>query len=232
MNNRDVHSYEMILRVDDFGDLQAVSFPPTSRGGKLFARVKVAATKLRNHIAQHSSGRAFEREGTVSKAVARAALREALERIRRTARAMAEEMPELAARFRLPRSVPDQELVGLAQAIATDALPLKDLFISFAMPDDFLEELTELIADFDEAFTGQQTGRGKRLAATAVIDDTLDDALSAVRQLNAIVRNTFADDPEPLSRWATARHVQREPRRNAIPQAPTASRPSSPPLAS
>ena len=145
---------------------------------------------------------------------------------------MSEVMPELAARFRLPRSVPDQELLSLAKAIATDAIPLKDDFISFAMPADFLEELTELIAEFEEALTEQQTGRGTRVAATAVIEDTLEEAISAVRQLNAIVSNTFADDLEPLSRWMTARHVQQEPRRRATSVTPQVATQPNPPAPS
>lgn len=232
MNNPNVHSYEMILRVADFGIQQAASFPPTSLGGQLFARVKAAATELSNHIAQQVSGRFSEQEGTVSKAVVRAALRELLERIRRTARSISETMPEVEAKFRLPRNSGDQELLGVARAVATDAIPLKNEFISYAMPPDFLEELGELIEEFRTALTTQQTGRSSRVAATAAIDDTLEEALSAVRRLHSIVHNTFADDVALLAAWTSARHVRREPRRKAglvTPQVTT--QPSTPPPA-
>jgi len=230
MNNREIHSFEMILRVSDFGVQQAASFPPDSLGTELFATVKTAATELGNHIAQQTSGRLFEQEGTASKAVGRAALVEALERFRRTARSISETMPEVAAKFRLPRNIGDQELLGVAQAVATDAIPLKSEFLRYAMPLDFLEELGELTEEFRTALTTQQTGRASRLSASAAIEDTLDEALSAVRRLDSIVRNTFADDPVRLSAWTTARHVQRERRRSAPSQAPQATaQPSTPP---
>ena len=222
MENRDIHSYEMILRVSDFGVQQAASFPPASLGSELFASVKTAATELGNHIAQQASGRLFEREGTASKAIARDALRELLERTRRTARSISETQPEVEAKFRLPRHYSDQELLGVAQAVATDAIPLKSEFIRYAMPADFLDELGELIEDFRSALTTQQTGRASRVSASAAIENTLDEALSAVRRLDSIVRNTFVDDAERLARWLTARHVQREPRRRAASVTPSA----------
>jgi hypothetical protein len=49
--------------------------------------------------------------------------------------------------------------------------------------------------------------------ATAAIDNTLDGALAAVRQVDPIVRNTFQDDPERLAGWLSARHVERSPRK-------------------
>ena len=215
MNSRDIHSLEMILRVSDFGVQQAASFPPDSLGTELFATVKTASTELGNHIAQQVSGRFFEQEGTASKAVGRAALRELLERTRRTARSISETMPEVAAKFRLPRNIGDQELLGVAQAVATDAIPLKSEFIRYAMPVDFLDELGELTEEFRSALTTQQTGRASRVSASAAIENTLDEALSAIRRLDSIVRNTFVDDPETLSAWTVARHVKRPPRTKA-----------------
>jgi hypothetical protein len=207
MNYQDFYSYQMILHVGEFGARQAASFPPTSFGGQLFARVSAAAAELEQHFAQQSSGRAAVREGTASKAVGRAALREMLESMRNTARSLAEEMPELEARFRLPRSHADHELVVTAEAFLADATPIKSDFIRYAMPADFLDRLSELIADFRTALETKQSGRANRVMANAAIDDTLEEAISAVRKLNAIVRNTFANDPERLAAWTAARHV-------------------------
>ena len=212
MNYKDFYSYDMILRVGEFGAQQAASFPSSSLGGQLFARVNAAVARLQQEFAQQSSGRASEREGTASKAVVRSVLREALERMRRTARSMAVDMPELEAKFRLPRSQSDQEMVVTAEAFATDATPLKSQFIQYAMPADFLEQLRELIAEFRASLNKKETGRGNRVMAAAAIDDALEQALKDVRRLNAIVRNTFADDPEHLALWTTARHVQQSGR--------------------
>lgn len=212
MDDKDLRSYEMVLRVGGYGAERAASFPPTSLGGELFAKVSAAATELGNHVAQQVSGSTSARQGTATKAVARAALRDALERLRRTARSMSQTMPGIDSKFRIPRNLSDQQLVGTAQAFAADAAPLKADFIRFAMPADFLDDLNDLITEFRSSLTTQQTGKGHQVMATAAIDDTLDEALSAVRQLDAIVRNTFHDDQAELAAWMSARHVERSPR--------------------
>jgi hypothetical protein len=105
----------------------------------------------------------------------------------------------------------DQQLVATAKA--ADAALFKKEFVSFAMPADFLDELNDLIKDFDTALSNQQTGIGHQVIATAAFDDLMAAVLSDVRQLDAIVRNTFHDDPARLAAWLTARHVERPPRK-------------------
>lgn len=57
--------------------------------------------------------------------------------------------------------------------------------------------------------------------AGAAFDDELDNALSTVRQLDAIVRNAY-DNPAKLAAWMSARHVERAPRSKVVTPAPTA----------
>jgi hypothetical protein len=220
MDDRDLRSYEMILRVRDFGAEQAASFPATTLGGELFAKVSEAAQELEGHIAARASGSSSARQGTASKAAARAALRGLLEMIRDTARSMSQTTPGLDMKFRIPRNMTDQGLLGTAQSFATDAALMKDDFLRFAMHADFLNELDEHINDFKSAMTGQHTVKGQQVSASAAIDDALDRALSAVRQLDAIVRNTFRQDPARLAAWESARHVRRAQHSKETPQPP------------
>ncbi len=209
MDDRDLRSYEMVTRVRDFGAEETASFPATTLGGELFAQVGAAATELAAHVARRISGSTDARQGTASKAVAREALRAKLEMIRRTARSMSVTMGGLDQKFRIPRNMSDQELLGTAQSFSLDAAPLKADLIRFALPANFLTELDAQIAAFESAVNSQHAGRGRQVSATAGIDDALERALAAVRQLDAIVRNTFHDDPQRLAAWESARHIQR-----------------------
>ncbi len=220
MNDRELRSYEMLMRVDNFGDENVAFFPPNSLGGELFARIKAAVAKLASNLAQQISGSTSAQQGTATKSLAREALRDNLDRLRRTARVMSKTVPGIESKFRIPRNSTDQELIGTAQAFAADALPLKNDFIRFAMPANFLDELSEHIADFQTALSHQQSGIGTRVMATASIDDEQEEALDAKRQLDAIVRNTFHDDAARSAAWTSASHVERAPRR---PQPLTAS---------
>jgi hypothetical protein len=212
MKDTDLRNYEMILRVGDYGTEQATFFPSTSLAGELFARVRAAAVALGNELAKQVSGSTAARQGTSSKAAAREALLDALQRIRRTARSMSATVPGIDSKFRIPRNATDQLLLGTAEAFVADATPLKDDFIRFAMPANFLTDLTEQVAEFRSALTQQQTGKGKSVMANAAMDDVRAAALADIRQLDAIVPNTFADDPPRLAAWMTARHVERSPR--------------------
>jgi hypothetical protein len=209
----------MVLRVDVYGTEQAVSFPPDSLGGELFSIVKAAAQEFAAQLAARSSGSSSVRLGTDMKSVARDNLSAALDRIRRTARAIALEAPELASQFRIPPDATDQELLATAQAFAKDAVQWKSTFISYAMPADFIDELNADIDDFKSAMNRQEKGKGHKVMARVAFDEALDRALSAIRRLDAIVRNTFHNDPVKLAGWERARHVERTPRSKPAPVA-------------
>jgi hypothetical protein len=220
MDDRDLHNYEMVLRVNNYGAENATDFPPITFGGQLFADISAAVIKLAGSIAAQSSGKGSVRASTTSKAAAREALLMAMGAIRRTARSISLTTPGLNDKFRIPHSPTDQELLGTARAFATDALPLKSEFLRFALPVDFLDELNTLIAEFEGALNAQQTGKGHRVMAGAAFDDDLDDALLAVRQLDTIVRNTYQDNPAKLAAWVSARHVERAARSTEAAKAP------------
>ena len=100
MNGLDTRRYEMLVRVRDFGTAHPHLFPPSTLGDQAFATVAAVVTQLSEHAATQLSGRGTAREGTTSKAVAREALREDLDAIIRTARAVALDMPGTDDKFR------------------------------------------------------------------------------------------------------------------------------------
>jgi hypothetical protein len=207
MNNLEIRQYDMLVRVRDFGASQTAAFPAASFGGQLFSTVNSAIAGLTSHAATQISGAA--RQSTASKAVARAHLLDDIEAISRTAKAMALDTPGLGDKFRLPRSTSDTALLTLAQAYLTDAQSLKVEFLKYAMAEDFLEDLQADISAFEAAATIKNTTKVSRVSATASIDETLAKGLKAVRQLQAVVKNKFRDDPSKLAAWASASHVER-----------------------
>jgi hypothetical protein len=221
MNDRELRGYEMVLRVRDFSAEHAESFPKAATGGKLFATVSEAADELAGHVAAQVSGGTSARQGTATKEMARADLQESLEMIRRTARSMSHTTPGLDSKFRIPRTMTDQALLGTARAFASDVTPLKSSFLAFAMPATFLDDLNAQIAEFETALTNRNVGKEHRSSATAGIGDALERALIAVRQLDAIVRNTFHDDPVNLAAWESVRHVKRSPGKKAATPKPS-----------
>jgi len=222
MKDSERRSYEMLMRVRDFGEARAASFPAGTRGNELFATVKQVVTELDEHARDQTTGRTTEAEGTAGRAAAREALYEDLLEISRTARAMAFDTPGLDARFRMPRgNRNDQILLSTARAFHADATPLQDQFVAHEMPLEFLEDLDEDIKAFEQSIVEQNRGAGVRTAATAAVDSAIERGVAAVRQLDAVIRNKFRDDPSTLAAWTSASHTERPPRAARPVQTPT-----------
>lgn len=169
-------------------------------------------TELDGHAAAETSSGGSAQQGTITRAQARANLREDLEAINRTARTM-DNVPGLNEKFRLPRGNNDQQLISSARAFAADALPLKAQFLANELPADFLEDLNADIAAMEEAIGEQSSGLGGRVAASAAIDDAIERGTVVIRKLDTIVRNKYAGNPATIAEWTSASHTERAPRR-------------------
>ena len=208
----DLRKQQMLRRVRDFGAAHRDVFPASSRAGKLLAAVTAAVGALEQQLSKQPGGRGAPRDGTTEKAIARAALRRRLATIATMARALALDTPGLADKFRVPLDCSDERLLVIARAFARDARPLVKQFIAHDMPPDFLAALGEEIDAFVAATTRVQAGREEYRATRAGIDATLQKALRAVTQLNAIVRARLQDDRTALASWDGARRLDYPPR--------------------
>jgi hypothetical protein len=225
MDDKERSCNEMFHRVEDFGAARTANFPAGSLGQELFAVVHAAIADFDKHSAAQSSGARDARRGTSNKDAARVALGDDLDQISHTARAMAFQVNGLDEKFRLPRYLNDQKLLETARAFAADAVAFKDTFIRYGMAADFLEDLAADIADFEAASQSQNTGMENQVTATAAVDTTREQGMNAVRQLDAVVRNTYRNDPANLAAWERARHIERASRSKKVAPAPTPAAP-------
>src|SRR6266849_3818593 len=114
---------EMLLRLKDFG-AGHTDIPATTVWPQLTTDLNTVISELDGHAASEASGHGAALEGTSTRAAAREALREDLEAISRTARAIAEDRPGFDSKFRLPRGNNDQEMVDIGLGYAANAAPL------------------------------------------------------------------------------------------------------------
>jgi len=228
MNDNENRRLQMFARVRDFRMSRPNEFAPTSLGLQHFNALEEVINELNGFAAAEASGRGQARLGTETRAQARAALREDLEAISRTARAMETEIPGLEDKFEPPRADNDQLLLNAARAFKTDATPLQAQFVAHELPADFLSDLETDIDAFEAAITAQTFGVGDHVAARAAIDDSISKGMDLVRKLDAIVRNKYSNNPAALAEWTSASHTERAPRRSAsaAPPPPTPTPPS------
>lgn len=221
MNDNLRRRYEMLLRVRDFGTRYEALFTEGTRGHQLFGEMDTIITQIEQLATAQQSTDRSAREGTTLRGEARTNLREDMEAISETARAMAIDTPGLEDKFRMPRGrANDVDLLNAARAFATDALPRKDAFIAHGLPATFLDDLLADIAALERAIDSQQRSKRERASATAGLDDAVERGVTKVRQLDAVIRNRFRDELTRIAEWEAARHTERTPRTPPAPEEP------------
>ena len=234
MNDNESRKHQMFVRAQQFLTSRVSDFGPGSLVRDIVTDLAAVITELDTHAAAEASGGSSARQGTVTRAEARAALREDLEAINRTARTMDDE-PGLNEKFRLPRGNNDQQLISAARHFAIDAAPLKASFIAHELPANFLEDIEADIVALEEAKGDQSGGIGNRVAASAAIDDAIERGTVLTRKLGAIMKNKFGNNRATIAEWTSASHTERPPRRRREPgtggqaPAPTTGGPPPPP---
>ncbi len=212
MNDNERRKHQMFVRVQQFLTSRASEFGPGSLVKTLGVELTAVITELDEHGAAEMSGGGSARQGTVTRAEARAALREGLEAINRTAREM-DDQPGLNEKFRLPRGHNDRELISASRAFVEDAIPLKDAFIAHELPAHFIEDIEVDRTAMEEAIDNQSGGIGGRVAASAAIDEAIERGTVITRKLGAIMKNKFGNNRATIAEWTSASHTERPPRR-------------------
>jgi hypothetical protein len=213
MKNSEVRILEMLIRVRQFGASHERSFPEGSRAAQLFALVSTSVANMETHAATQQTHARAAKETTTQKGAAFEALQEQMEAISRTARAMSPAVPGLRDKFRVPRSGGMQTWLAAARSFAEEAAPIKDEFTRRGMESDFLDTFRTAIEAVEAFVNARAQKSAAQVGATAAVADAADDGRAVVRELDAIVRNLFRNDPASRAEWDSARHVERATRR-------------------
>lgn len=75
------------------------------------------------------------------------------------------------------------------------------------MPDTFPEDLGGMLDQFEAAIKEKNAGRAAHVGAHADLDAVINDIMQIVRQLDALHRFRYRNDPEALAAWRSARSV-------------------------
>jgi hypothetical protein len=216
MNDSQNRKRETIVRVRDFGAGRASDFAANSLANQIFTQFATALTELDGLAASQASGIGASREGTSTRDDAREDLRGRMEAISRTARAIAIDSPGLEKKFRVPRGENDQILLAAARAFAADAVPFTAQFVAHELAATFIDDLKASIANLEAAISDQSGAIGDRVGARAGIAAILEEATIALRKLDPIIRNKYANDPATLAEWTSVSHIERAPKRKTV----------------
>lgn len=210
MENEEIRNqYDAFTRIAGFGTKYADLFEPTSRGARQFAVIRGVVAKMEDNGVKKLAGKGGFHGGSSAKALAAAALREQLRRIRKTAVEIAEadDLPEFDDKYVVPRSNSYEGLLTAARTFLQQATPHAALFIEFEMPADFIAKLQVGIQRMEKAGTDQDGGLSEQVGGTAELAANAAEGMKARKQLLVIVRNKLANDPGKLAEWQSACHI-------------------------
>ena len=139
-----------------------------------------------------------------------------------TARSIDDLFPGMADQFKMVCSNGDQAMLNRARAYITEATPIQERFTDRGLPVTFLDDLQTAIASVEEADNHQSAALIALTAATAGVAEALKQLRAAMKEFEAIARNTYRNDPETLAAFKSASRVERAPK-----QAKQAAPPSS-----
>ncbi|HMF28392.1 MAG TPA: hypothetical protein VKE42_06440, partial [Candidatus Cybelea sp.] len=151
MNIYDKLLIERAERVDEFHEIHRDDFQPGTLADRMFATIHEALVRCREHAALQASGHHAAMEGTSSKREALDDLRDQMDAISRTARALALDDAGLDDKFRMPVGRSEHDVVSGARAFLKDAKPMEQSFLDHDMPKSFLSDLQGAIDAFDAA---------------------------------------------------------------------------------
>jgi len=212
MEDRHHRRREMFLRMKAFAN-NHTDIPATTVWPQLVTELDSVNNDLAEQVAAEESGHSVKRTGTASRDDAREDLKDLVEAIVRTARAIDETKPGFADGYRAPSQLSDRGLVDLAIGIARIAPPHKADYLSHGMTPDFLEDLDAAIAKLQQTMTDQSEGKAGVKSAGVEIDETMDQGMSVRRRMDAVVRNVYRDNAAVLAEWETASHIEQAPKK-------------------
>lgn len=176
------------------------------------ADLKTQTETIATLSAEKVSATALAKDSLIFKGDAREDLRDALEDISETWRSLGDETGDAQNRFRLPQGNSDQNLIAAGKAFAADAVGSKKLFTDHGMPADFITDLEDKIAAFEQAVTAENAARGERVGTNAAFNEPVRKAKRLVDKLAPAVKRQYRANPKKLAEWLVASHIERAPK--------------------
>jgi len=121
---------------------------------------------------------------------------------------VAEESPDLAGKFRMPKlNAPLRVFRDTTRAMLDLASANRDRFVAKGLSQALLDDLTVTLAEFEKATVLAHEGRRDHVGATADLKQVTTEIAELVGQLDALNRYRFGKDTELLAAWRSARRV-------------------------
>lgn len=127
---------------------------------------------------------------------------------------------EMAARFKLPDSnATNSDFLTSVKALLAAAERQRELLVNAGMEPALLEDLVQMVSDFEAVSEAARTARRDHIGARADLEVITTELSKQVKVIDGITRYRFGDDPEVMAEWKAAKLVLGQPRNGLTPPA-------------
>lgn len=113
-------------------------------------------------------------------------------------------------------------MINHARGFIESATPVAAEFVSRGLAASFPTDLQAAIDGVEAAESHQSIALANKTSATANLRAALKQEDEIVRELRAIVRNVFRQDPGKLAAWESASRVEKAPKKAKKESTPAA----------
>lgn len=123
-------------------------------------------------------------------------------------------VPGITAKYKMPYSRTDQNLIATADAYHADtAPPLEEKLIEVGLPDDFRAQIIAAKNIFQQARDEADSAVEEHGEAVGALDALFREIMALSRQRAAMVKLKYKNNAGKLAAWKIASHLERPPKR-------------------
>lgn len=205
--SRDRNIYDMFVRTLAFDAEHSADYATIALAAENFAIVQAAKDALDTYFADQTSGArsaAVELQGTLV-----AAIRRKMARYSKTAKAINLSSPGFGDLFTLPKGQSLDALIASGREFVKQAGLNATALAGLGITNSLKTTLTSDLDALEGTITDKGSAQADTVAATAGIENQIDNGMKAEKVLDAIMSNVYDTDPVTHAEWRTARHVKR-----------------------
>jgi len=124
------------------------------------------------------------------------------------ARSAAEDHPDITVHRRMPRRRTNEAtFLTTARVAVAEAAGIKALLEPYGLSDGLLEAMNGDLDAYEAAISRQRNAAAAQVGAGAELRAVVEDVMGVIRNLDALFRVRFRDDPDLRGAWKSARNV-------------------------
>ncbi len=223
MDDNNIRRFNRATRVQNFGEIHGADFAPGSKTTSLFLELTPVVANL-------TLAAVGQLRTPVGKPALIGELSLDFKDIARTSRAIKIDEPAFAddayrhpgTSVELPVTTHAESLLKLleddirpvadggdtpAQLAAKAAL--REKFIAYELPADFVEDLRAARTALEDRNSGKHSDNLEGVESTSAIDTLLTAAQAIITRLDAAIQNKYSRNPDKLAAWKSASHTER-----------------------